>query len=157
MPTKLPPARKTPHAVAVEYALGLLDARDLPWYAADWLADGYHGPNLIRLACLDDSDPQANADLLAAVLGEVDEPVPAIAVAADEWLDGVARRLDNGEIDERTVCRLVDAFLSDYIDEPDVWHSPFVDLGGMADYAYDAMLVEVRVLCGAHLNRCKGT
>ncbi len=160
MSTMQRPAAKTAHTVASEYALGTLDARYLPWYAADWLAEGHDGPNLVELACLDDSDPGRNIDLLPDALADVREPVPTVDQAVDEWLDDIAAALARGEIDERTVFVRVAAFTVEVLGYQTRWPATLVTLAAMADEwegewgRSDAELAtEVRDVCAQHVRR----
>ncbi|WP_050589825.1 hypothetical protein [Salinispora arenicola] len=122
---------KPPELVAAEYALRSVDVERMPWYAADWLADGHDGPALRELAGLDGTDTRLIGELLPDALSEVGVRVPSAAQAADTWLATLAQRLIDGEVDERTVSEHVSAFVSWQLDVDEIWrsHRPARDRG----------------------------
>jgi len=68
--------------VAALLALDQLPAERVPWWAAAWLADGIGASATAEIAGLNGRDPRAVRDLLPAVLGELNVPVPGTASAA---------------------------------------------------------------------------
>jgi hypothetical protein len=124
---------KPPFAVAAEYALGNADIERVPWYAADWLADGYDGPALRELAGLNQTDPQLIRELQPIALGEMGVRIPAPAEAVQVWLTRLARRLLDGEIVERMVIEQASAFVSWNYDVDEIWDTPLADFHVLVD------------------------
>lgn len=152
--------RKPPELVAAEYALRSVDVERMPWYTADWLADGHDGPALRELAGLDGTDTRLIGELLPDALSEVGVRVPSAAQAADTWLATLAQRLIDGEVDERTVSEHVSAFVSWQLDVDEIWRSPFTDLHVIVDEwdqgwgrGNQELATIVRQLCRDHLSR----
>ncbi|WP_194823301.1 hypothetical protein [Micromonospora sp. S-DT3-3-22] len=151
---------RPPDLVAAEYVLGRMVVERMPWYAADWLADGHDGPALRELAGLDGTDTRLIGELLPAALDEMGVRVPSAAEAADTWLATLAQRLVDGAIDERTVSERVSAFVCERGDLDEIRHSPFTDLHVLADeWDQDGergnreLANSVRLLCRDHLSR----
>jgi hypothetical protein len=145
---------KSPQLVAAEYALGNVDIKRVPWYAADWLAAGHDGSALRELAGLDRTEPQLIRELLPIALDEISVPVPTRADAAQAWLARLARRLLDGDIDERTAAAETSAVLSWNFDLDEVWCTPMAALHVLADEwdqgwgrGNDVLAVTVRQLC----------
>ncbi|GIJ24625.1 hypothetical protein [Micromonospora lutea] len=150
---------KPPDLVAAEYALGSVDAERVPWYAADWLANGHDGPALRELAGLDGTDTGLIGELLPDALTEVGVAVPSPADAADAWLATLTQRLLAGEVDERAVSEHVSAFVSWHLDLDEIWRSPFTDLHVIVDEwdqgwgrGNQELAAAVRRLCRDHLD-----
>ncbi|MFJ8690546.1 hypothetical protein [Micromonospora wenchangensis] len=151
---------RPPHLVAAEYVLGSMIVERMPWYAADWLADGHDGPALRELAGLDGTDTRLIGELFPAALGETGVRVPSAAEAADTWLATLAQRLVDGAIDERTVSERVSAFVCEHGDLDEIRHRPFAELNMLADeWDQDGgrgnreVASVVRLLCRDHLSR----
>jgi hypothetical protein len=160
MTTRKPSTSKTASTVAAEYVLGSLDTERVPWYAADWLAEGYDGTSLRELAGLDDTEPRRIADLLPAALAEMKVSMPTPGEAADEWFDRVATRLLDRQISEREASQVTSAFVSWNLHIDEIWRTPFTDLHIMVDEwdqpwgrSNAELAAEVRQLCTHHLLR----
>jgi hypothetical protein len=65
-------ADRTPSPVtaAALFVLGAIRIERVPWWAAQWLADGHDGEALRELAGLDGRDPHAVTDLIPSALAE---------------------------------------------------------------------------------------
>jgi hypothetical protein len=72
VPLGEPPA---PELAAALVQMNLIDLRQRPWLAADWLARGHDGPRLRELAGLRGHEPEVT-DLWPAALAELDVPTP---------------------------------------------------------------------------------
>lgn len=71
-----------PDALAARFVLGIASTENVPWWAAQWLADGCDGPALRELAGLNNRDPHKVNDLLPAALAEMGIKMPSGTVAA---------------------------------------------------------------------------
>lgn len=111
--------------VGALFLLGGLPEERLPWFAAQWLADGHDGPALLELACLDGTDLQPVRELLPEAMAELQPPMPAtIPSAAETMFRHIAHMHLAGQGDERWVARKVEevhlltAYRSDVIALP---------------------------------------
>lgn len=72
----------TPITVAAWFILGVAPTEDVPWWAAQWLADGHDSPALQELAGLNGRDSHTVNDLIPAALAELGIALPSATVAA---------------------------------------------------------------------------
>jgi hypothetical protein len=130
-----PPAEAPPPSlVAAWQALGMLDARMVPWWAAQWLADGHDGEALRELAGLNDRDVVAIDQLLGDALIDTGTAMPVNdrAAATTDFVE-IARQLADHRLTELEVVKAVDevALKVDYSD--DVIELPLGQLYGIED------------------------
>jgi hypothetical protein len=127
-------ATPAPSLVAAQLAVGTLDVDRVPWWAAQWLSEGFDGPALRELAGLGERD-QAVYDLLPAALAEmaIDLPSGKVAVAVTIFNDLAAMCLA-GRADERRVAAKVEEVVvsSDYA--PEVVALPLGKIWNAPDY-----------------------
>lgn len=99
-----PAAAPSPGTVARWFVLGMAATERLPWWAAQWLADGHDGPALCELAGLDGHDSRAVNDLVPAALADmgVDMPTTIVAAAGEELRHAAELHL-SGQASERWV------------------------------------------------------
>ncbi|MDX6744981.1 hypothetical protein [Actinocorallia sp. A-T 12471] len=79
----------------------------LPWWAAQWLADGFDGTAVRELAGLDASDPHEIHDLIPGAFKDMAIPIPTSLDAAQTVFHNIARRFTTGTLNERDVAREV--------------------------------------------------
>lgn len=86
----------SPEAVAVLYYLGQAHPERMPWVAAHWLASGYGGEDLVRMAGLHGDDPREVGDVLPGALLDCGARLPDsdIAAAGDVFTRVARRHLD---------------------------------------------------------------
>jgi hypothetical protein len=72
----------SPVAVAAWVVLGRAPIERIPWWVAEWLADGCDGSALRELAGLNGRDPRAVNDLLPSALAEMGVALPGSRAAA---------------------------------------------------------------------------
>jgi hypothetical protein len=123
-----------PDLVAAWYVLARLPTGRVPWWAAQWLADGHDGPALRELAGLGANDGYQVRDLLPDALAEVGVTLPdATVAAASTWFDHVARLCLAGRAGERWVAQVVEDIVraSDY--DAGVCELPLGGLYGVED------------------------
>lgn len=123
-----------PDALAARFVLGIASTENVPWWAAQWLADGYDGPALRELAGLNSRDPRAVNDLLPAALAEMGVTMPSTAAAAaGDAFRQMAEMCVSGQAGELWVAQQVDVIVacSDYCS--DVTELPLGRLYGVAD------------------------
>lgn len=137
----------------------MIDIDRVPWWAAQWLADGHDGPVSRELAGLGAHDIGVH-DLLPSALAEVGVDIPADEVAsATVIFTDLAAMCLAGHADERWVAQKVEEVicLSDYssqvIDLPlgQVYGADDAWAGGWGP-SPDELRVEVRAACRAQLS-----
>ncbi|APU14678.1 MULTISPECIES: hypothetical protein [Actinoalloteichus] len=145
--------------MAAWWVLDLLAAERVPWWAAEWLAQGHDGPCLRELAGLGAQDTRQTRDLLPAVFAELSiRPPQTVITAAEVCFGYLARLCLEGRADERWVAGIVDQVLcsADFADE--VYEQPLAGAFGV-DEAWDdgwagptsELRVLVRDACAAQL------
>jgi hypothetical protein len=123
-----------PGTVAAWLVLGTALSERVPWWAAQWLADGHDGPALRELAGLNGREPHAVHDLLPAALAEAGVELPMqLSAAANEAFGLIAEQHLTGQVSARWVARQVEhiAFHTDY--DHEVLTLPLGHLYGLAD------------------------
>lgn len=124
----------SPNTVAARFVLGIAATERIPWWAAQWLADGHDGPALRELAGLDGRDPHAVNDLVPAAMAEmgVDVPTTTAAATGEEFRHAAELHL-SGQASARWVAQQVEQIVprADYSD--DVLDLPLGRLYGIED------------------------
>lgn len=121
----------SPEAVAVLYYLGQAHPERMPWVAAHWLASGYDGEDLVRMAGLHGDDPREVGDVLPGALLDCGARLPDSDVAAaGDVFTRVARRHLDGRADVGQVVFVAGAVLAWLGYPEDVLSLP---LGQLAD------------------------
>ncbi|MEC3919161.1 hypothetical protein [Nocardia sp. CDC160] len=123
-----------PGSVAAWFVLGIALSERVPWWAAQWIADGHDGPALRELAGLNGREPHAVRDLLPAALAEagVELSMPLSAAACEAF--GLLAELHlTGQASARWVAQQVEqiAFHTDY--DTEVLALPLGHLYGLVD------------------------
>lgn len=72
----------TPITAAAWFVLGVAPTESIPWWAAQWLADGHDSPALRELAGLNSRDSHTVNDLFPAALTELGIALPSTTMAA---------------------------------------------------------------------------
>jgi hypothetical protein len=124
----------TPAALAAWFVLGITPTERVPWWAAQWLADGHDGQALRELAGLNGRDPHEVNDLLPAALGEIGTALPpTVVAAAAEAFRRLAEMCLSGRAGERWVTQQVEEIVirADY--SSDVLDLPLGQLYGTED------------------------
>lgn len=119
--TEQPHDRRTPlpSTVAAWLVLGIAPTERVPWWAAQWLADGHDGQALRELAGLNGRDPHAVTDLLPDALADIGLTLPTTTVAAaNEAFRHLAEMCLSGRAGERWVAQKVEEIVrqTDYND-----------------------------------------
>lgn len=128
----------SPSTAAAWLALGAMPIERLPWWAAQWIADGHQGQALYELAGLDHSDPRAIHDLLPAALADMKiSPPPTDLAAAEEVFRTIARLHAEGKLSELQVAHQVDRVLTLTQYTPEIIELPLGQLIDVSD-AWDA-------------------
>lgn len=123
-----------PGTLAAWFVLGVAPAENVPWWAAQWLADGYDGPALRELAGLNGRDPHEVNDLLPAALAEMGVRMPSSAVAAaSEAFRQMAEMCLSGRAGERWVAQQVEDVVARTDYRGDVIDLPLGRLYGVED------------------------
>ncbi|MEU0500091.1 hypothetical protein [Nocardia sp. NPDC005998] len=123
-----------PGTVAAWLVLGTAPSERVPWWAAQWLADGHDGPALRELAGLNGREPHAVRDLLPAALAETGVELPmTLTAAASEAFGLIAELHLTGQVSALWVGQQVEqiVFHADY--DAEVHALPLGDLYGLAD------------------------
>ena len=110
----------SPHLVAAWWVLGRLPIERVPWWAAQWLADGYDSDALAELAGLGVRDTYIIHDLLPTVLDDLSVALPVTGVAAASVaFDDLAHRCLDGTIGERWLAQQIEDIVirADYSSE----------------------------------------
>ncbi|GAA1994366.1 hypothetical protein [Catenulispora subtropica] len=153
--TPVPP----PDALAARFVLGIAPTENVPWWAAQWLADGYDGPALRELAGLTGRDPHEVNDLLPAALAEMGIRMPPSAVAAaSEAFRQMAEMCLTGQAAERWVAQQVEDIVARIDYRSDVIDLPLGRLYGVEDEweggwgaTVDELKMTVRARCAEQL------
>ena len=124
----------SPRAVAVWFVLEMLATERMPWWAAQWLADGYDGDALRELAGLNGKDPRAVRDLLPAALSEMGvELPPTLAAATFEAFRDLAEMLVSRRTDAQWVVKRVEQIVVQAQYDDEVLDMPLGHLYGLDD------------------------
>jgi hypothetical protein len=120
--------------VAAWLSLGLVDVRRVPWWAAEWLAEGLDGEALRALAGLDGNDPRAIHDVVVEALAEAGVPatVSDVEAARIVFID-LARQWEANRLTEAGVVRAVDQVLGKVMYSADVIELPLGQLYRLDD------------------------
>ncbi|MGF6881379.1 hypothetical protein ABIA39_001259 [Nocardia sp. GAS34] len=106
-----------PGTVAAWLRLGTAPSERVPWWAAQWLADGHDGPALRELAGLNGREPRTVRDLLPAALAEAGvELTMTLSAAASEAFGLIAELHLTGQASALWVAQQVEqiVFHADY-------------------------------------------
>lgn len=124
----------SPAFAALLWALGRCYEERVPWWAAEWLAQGWDGDALRTLAGLNGKDSAAVRDLMPAVFAElaVTVPGPDVAVAAGMFTH-IARMWADGRAGEQWVAQKVEEVLCDLGYPREVMDLPLGALYRVAD------------------------
>lgn len=155
----------SPGLAAAQWVLGSLASERVPWWAAQWLVDGYDGEALRQLAGLGDGDARAVWDLLPRALAEMSVQIPhSMAAAAMVSFDHFARLCLSGTASERWVAQKVEetVALSDH--DPAVMDLPLGQLYGLEDAwaggwgsPEEDVRRQVRAACARQVNEGQGS
>jgi hypothetical protein len=123
-----------PQVVAAWLSLGLVDVRRLPWWAAEWLAEGLDGEALRTLAGLSADDPPAIHHVLVEALAEAGLPATLsdVQAAGIAFMD-LALRWEANRLSEVGVIRAVEQILAKVTYNADVIELPLGQLYGLDD------------------------
>lgn len=145
--------------MAAWFVLDIVPTERVPWWAAQWLTDGYDGPALRELAGLDGSDPRAVSDLLPAALADMAVTLPSSTLAAvGEAFRRLAEMCVSGRAGERWVAQQVEDVVvrSDF--DAEVMGLPLAQLYGTEDAwqggwgpSIEELRATVRDRCAAQL------
>lgn len=148
-----------PHVVAVRFVLGMLATERVPWWAAQWLADGHDGEALRELAGLNGRDPHAVRDLLPAALAEtgVDTPPTQVAAVIEAFRD-LAQMFLSRRVDARWLVERVERIVVQAQYDDEVLGMPLGHLYGFDDEwdggwgrTPEQLKTEVEARCSAQL------
>ena len=123
-----------PELAAAWLVLDMVPTERVPWWAAEWLAEGRDGPALRELAGLGARDSHEIRELLSAALAEAGAAVPdSPSAAAEIWFSQTACLYEAGQVDERWVACVIDQVVraSDY--DSAVYELPLGGLYGVND------------------------
>ena len=123
-----------PRTVAAWFVLGIAPSERVPWWAAQWLADGHDGPALRELAGLNGREPRTVHDLLPTALAEAGVELPTtLSHAASEAFGLLAELHLTGQASARWVAQQVEqiVYRTDY--DAEVQRLPLGRLYGLAD------------------------
>lgn len=124
----------SPQQVAALLALGQLPVERVPWWAAEWLADGLGEGATAEIAGLDGRDPHAVGDLLPAVLGELNVPIPGSPVASATLVfSHLAALCLQGPASEYWVAQKVGEIVISNSSAPEITALPLGRLYGLTD------------------------
>ena len=150
-----------PPVVAAWFVLDRVALERVPWWAAEWLVQGYDGPNLRVLAGEHGDDIYKIRDLLPVALAEMQVTPPSSATeAAVVALDHVARQCRDGLISERDTTELVTHIFAAADYPVELYDLPLGGLFGLED-EWDSgwgrgskvLQSEVQRACAAQLTR----
>ena len=124
----------SPRAVAVWLVLGMLAVERMPWWAAQWLADGHDGQALRELAGLNGKDSHAVRDLLPMALAEMGVKIlPTRLAAVTASFRDLAEMLVSRRADPQWVVKRVEQIIVQAQYDDDVLNLPLGRLYGLDD------------------------
>ncbi|MBY8864030.1 hypothetical protein K7711_46735 [Nocardia sp. CA2R105] len=123
-----------PGTVAAWLRLGIAPTERVPWWAAQWLADGHDGPALRELAGLNGREPYAVRDLLPTALAEAGVELPmTLTAAASEAFRLIAELHLTGQASARWVAQQIEHIASHTDYDHEVLTLPLGHLYDLAD------------------------
>lgn len=123
-----------PDVVAAWLVLDELPSDRVPWWAAEWLANGLGGPATAELAGLGRDDPRTVRDLLPAALRELQVPMPrSVTAAVTIAFTRVATLWRDGMAGEQWVVQKVEEIVHHARYTPEINHLPLARLYGLGD------------------------
>lgn len=149
----------TPRVIAASVALGIVDSRQVPLWAAYWLVDGYDGEALRVLAGFSGNDAGEVHDILPDALAECGVQIfDSVSAAAEVRFTDLARMYDEGRAGAVWVISKVEEILDIFDNEPDVVDLPLGALYGLScewetgwGRTEQQLVVEVEQACAAQL------
>ncbi|MEV6968839.1 hypothetical protein AB0M47_27340 [Hamadaea sp. NPDC051192] len=139
-------AAPAPSLAAAQLVVGMLDIDRVPWWAAQWLSEGFDGPMLRELAGLGTRD-QAVYDLLPAALADMAIDLPSGEVAAAVVIfNDLATMCLAGRADEQWVVAKVEEVVVNSNYAPEVVALPLGKIWNAPDYWGGKWLPELREL-----------
>ncbi len=150
-----------PSVVAAWFVLDRVPLERVPWWAAEWLVQGYDGDRLRELAGEHGDDVYKIKDLLPEVLVETQAQLPNSAVQAGGFaLDYVAALCVAGRLDERETAGMVTEIVAAADFAVEMYDYPLGGVFGLDD-EWDSgwgrsdgvIRAEVREACAAQLAR----
>ena len=149
-----------PQTVAAWFVLGTAASERVPWWAAQWLADGHDGTTLRELAGLNGHDPRAVGDLLPEALAEMGVTLPTTTTAAaTEAFRHTAEMHVSGLASERWVAQQVEQIVAQASYDNEVLDLPLGRLYGLEDAwsggwgpSVAEMEADVRARCAEQLS-----
>jgi hypothetical protein len=148
----------TPELAASWFVLDRLPLERAPWYAAEWIVQGYDGQRLVHLAGEHGDDVLTIKEMLPDVFAEVSVQLPTKSEAAKRAFDHVASMCREGHIDERAVAEMVSHIVAAADYEESLYRLPLGGLYGLDDEwdggwgrPEEALRAEVREACGRQL------
>lgn len=153
-------ATPDPFVVAAWFVLDRVALERVPWWAAEWLTQGYDGETLRYLAGEDGNDIHKIKDLLPGALAEMNVIAPLSATdAAAVALDDVARKCRDGSITERDATELVTHIMAAADYPVELYELPLGSLFGLEDEwdagwgrGHEVLQREVQRACAAQLD-----
>lgn len=154
------PQAPLPTTVAAWFVLNIAPTERIPWWAAQWLANGHDGQALRELAGLNGRDPHAVNDLLPVALAEMCVTLPSNTVAAaNEAFRQLAEMCLSGRAGERWVTQQVEEIVMHTDYNNDVIDLPLGQLYGTEDDwqggwgpPIEELRATVRVCCAVQLH-----
>ncbi len=127
-------AAPPPEDVAAWYVLDRVPLERVPWWAAEWLTEGYDGELLRELAGEHGDDPHKIKELLVPVLREMGVQLPPdLLKAADRAFDHLARLCLQDQVTERAVSEVVAHVVAAAGFETELYALPLGTIYGMDD------------------------
>ena len=150
----------TPDEVATFTPLDRVPLRRMPWWAAEWLTQGYDGDSLRLLAGLNETDLFEIADLMPAVLNEVNASLPGDTKdALNRSFSYVARLCLDGRLTEQAAVQMVEHLIAAGGFDVDFYSLPLGASFGLDDEwegrwgrSSEALTAEVRRLCEVQIS-----
>lgn len=150
----------SPRTVAAWLVLGMIAIERVPWWAAQWLADGADGEALRELAGLNGQDSYAIRDRLPLALAEMRVALPATDVAAaEEAFWHLAELFQSGHASERWIAQKVDEIITRADYNSEILDLPLRHLYGVEDAwiggwgpSIDELKATVRAKCDEQLD-----
>jgi hypothetical protein len=151
----------SPAVAAALVVLGTIRIERVPWWAAQWLADGHDGEALRELAGLDGQDPHAVTDLIPSALAEAGASLPSGPVAvASEAFRHIAEMYLSGQASERWIAQKAEEIVIQLDYDDDVMAFPLGQLYGVDDAwrggwgpSVEELKAAVRAACVGQLQR----